>query len=982
MKKLLSVWLLLAATAAVASVDTPAVVTFRGTGYYTNNWFSCETSPHSDGDGLLFDKVGKFILSPRYEAPVRKVVLRVLVSSEKPTRYLRLSPFVAGREVGTNEVNLVVTNTAAAGTYEFVTFDFPSEDGVDAIRLSLCGAGSTGNWRLAAISVVYGEKSEGEDAYLKQFASELPPPANFRIEDFDEHELRLAADPVEDASGYQFEIARLEGVPRTEDVEHFDAAPEVSAADWEIRSGKVKLGCYTSASQADSKAGEGPVALKIENAGKTNELVWVEVVTDEVAAPITEVSFLAKAGSAEKSDRIVVCGRSATPSDVWTVLGETNFLTTASKTYVTNTVSRDMNIRQVKFRFEAEADRFSVCAMDTLRVVYGGDERRVPIVSAATNAEPHCALTDLSGGRYACKVRALGGSEYRDSSWSELPPVDLAWAGMSVTAPTNVCLNAAGGLLTVSWNRVTDADHYLVTVVSADDPDLAVVRDRKVVATSLTVSVPSVGEYVATVTAVSPGGKSRAVSEAETGEVALDEMGAVTAVAMDKQTIAATWKAVPLAENYQAALVRVGGASETREYGWSADDDGIVLPDGWTCDGEWVHAKWTSGASAYPSLTYTDCWIASGDCGRPVTRLVCRYKCGSSAKATLAATRFEVSVAGATGDWTSVAQRETTTSLSELTLTFPASQDVRRVRFAAQSASKLTMGDVDLGKVSIVYGEETREEVSVASVTKGEVTFGGLDPVGRYRVEVSPQPSVSSLASSATIDLAAERFRETGAVSIGAIRGGLYAEDFSSLSNVTADVEQRKVPLDYWQFFKGSGAAEKLLYTVGTNRTTGGVYAFPDTDREADPYRLGTLATSTMGSSVGIAFRNDGETPVAVSMMSFDMIQRSFRANPQTYVLEWLITDGATSVGTDGKWNSLAIPETAPDTAETQAGRPEVIRSVSLSGADLRVEKVPAGGVLIFRWRHDMVKSGPMMAIDNVKIRFDGVRKGFGVMVR
>ena len=982
MKKFLSACLFLAATTAVASVDAPDVVTFRGTGYYANNWFSCETSPHSDGDGLLFDKVGKFILSPRYEAPVRKVVLKVRVSSEKPTRYLRLSPFVGGREVGTNEVNFVVTNTVTAGTYEFVTFDFPNEEGVDAVRLSLCGAGSTGNWRLAAISVVYGGRTEDEDAYLKQFARELPSPANFRIEDFDEHELRLAADPVEDATGYQFEIARLEGVPRTEDVEHFGAAPQASARGWSIDAGHAELGSYQGGTTPDTRADDGIVALRIDKKGKSGDLVWVDVVTDETAEPIREVSYIAKAGDNDKSDRIVLYGRTSVQSDEWLVIAATNLLKTKTKQFVTNVVSESANIRQVRFRFEAEYDAFTVCALDTLRVVYGGNERHVPVESAVTSAEPRCVLADLGGGRYACKVRALGGSEYRDSSWSELPPVDLAWAGMSVTAPTNVCLNAAGGLLTVSWDRVPDADHYLVTVVSADDPDLAVVRDRKVEATSLTVSVPSVGEYVATVTAVSPGGKSRAASEAETGEVALDEMGAVTAVAMDKQTIAATWKAVPLAENYQAALVRIGGASETRELGWSADGDGIVLPDGWTCDGEWTHAKWTSGVAAYPSLTYTDCWIASGDSGRPVTRLVCRYKCGSSAKATLAATRFEVSVAGATGDWTSVALRETTTGLNELTLTFPASQDVRRVRFAAQSASKLTMGDVDLGKVSIVYGEETREEVSVSSVTKGEVTFGGLDPIGRYRVEVSPQPSASGLASSATIDLAAERFRETGAVSIGTIRGGLYVEDFGSLSNVTADVEQRNVPLDYWQFFKGSGAAEKLLYTAGTNRTTGGVYAFSDTGRTADPYRLGTLATSTMGSSIGIAFRNDGETPVAVSTMSFDMIQRSFRANPQTYVLEWLITDGATSIGTDATWNSLAIPEAAPDTAETQAGRQEVVRSVSLSGADLRVERIPAGGVLILRWRHDMIKSGPMMAIDNVKIRFDGAQKGFGVIVR
>lgn len=979
MKKLIVACMILVASSALADIDQPDVLSFAGTGYYANGWFSFETSPHSEGDGLLFDRVGKFILSPRYGASVRKVVLKVMVPSAKPTRYLRLSPFVAGREVGTNEVNLVVTNVAVAGAYEFVTFDFAREENVNAFRLTLNGSSNAGNWRLAAVYVVYGEKTEKEESFLKQFAGELPSPANFRLEDFDEHKLRLAADAVPDASGYRFEVVRIEGVPQTEDVEHFDAAPEVSARGWEIRSEKAKLGSYTSSSYADSKAGDGTVALKIESAGKTNDLVWVEVVSAEVPAPVLEVSCLAKAGSTNKSDRIVIYGRASGLSSDWTALGETN-LTTASKTTLTRSVKKAEDIRQVKFRFEALANSFSTCALDTLRVVYGGEESRIPVETAATNAEPVCELSELDTGRYVCRVRALGGDTYRDSSWAELEPFDLAWSGVTVTPPADVDLNAAGGELTISWKRVGNADHYLVTVLSADDPDVVVVRDQKVTGTTLTVSVPSVGGYRATVTAVSPGGKSRAESAA-TGEVALDEMGTVTAEATDRRTIAATWKTVPLAESYQATLVRIGGSAETREYGWRADDDGIVLPEGWTCDGEWNRGKWTSGSSAYPSLTYTDCWIASGDCGRPVTRLVCRYKCGSTAKATLAATRFEVSVAGASGDWTTVARRETGTGLGELTLTFPVADDVRRVRLAAQSESKLTMGDVDVGKVTVVYGEETREEAAVVSVTEGKVTFGELDPAGRYQVEVTPQPSERSLASSATIDLSAERFRETGPVALSAVRGGLYVEDFSSLSNVTADTEVRKLTLDHWQFFKGSGEAAKLLYTVGTNRTTGGAYAFADTDRAADPYRLGTLATSTMGSSIGIAIRNDGDAAASVTALSFDMIQRSFRNNPQTYVLEWLVTDGATSIGTEGEWRSLTIPETAPDTAETQAGREEVVQSVSLAGDALPVERIPAGGVLIFRWRHEKVASGPMMAIDNVKVEFER-SSGFRVYVR
>lgn len=981
MKKLICALLSLAAGVCLADIDQPDVRAFFGTGYATNGWFSFEAKVDSQGSGVLLDKMGtgKFLLSPQYDAPIRKVVLAAQVSVLSPTRYLRLWPLVRGVDVGTNLYDCAVTEVSVTNDYEFFSFDFKAEENVDAVRIGLDGKNSN-NWRLGAIYVIYGEKTADEDAFLKQFACELPAPANFRIEDFGTDRLLLAADAVPDASGYRFEVSRLDGVPRTEEVEDFDAAPQLSARNWEIVSDKAKLSSYTSGSQADTKSGDGTVALKIECGGKTNEVVWVEVFTDVTPAPITEVSCLAKAGSADKSDCVIAYGRTTTATNEWILIGETNYLATASKTYVTNGVPKEADIRQVKFRFEAVATNFTVCALDTLRIVYGGDERRLPVETAATNAEPHCELTGLDVGRYACRVRALGGADYRDSSWVELPPVDLAWSGLVVAAPEGVGLSAAGGKLTVSWKRVSDADHYLVTVVSADDPDLVVVRDLKVTGTSCTVSVPAVGEYRASVTAVSPGGKSRATSGEESGDVVLDELGTVKAEAMDKRTIAAKWNSVPLAESYQATLVRVWGKAETREFGWEADGDGIVLPEGWTHEAEWKHDKWTSGSAAYPSLPYTDCWLASDDCGRPVTRLSCRYKCGGSSQATLAATRLEVSVADASGDWKTVARRETGTSLDELTLTFPASQDVRRVRFAAQSESKSTFGDVDLGKVTIVYGEEKHEEVSSVSVTKGEVTFGGLDPDGRYRVEVSPQPSESSLASSTTIDLATERFRETGAVPLSSVRSGLYAEDFSSLSNVTADVEARKIALDYWQLNKGSGAAEKMLYTAGTNRTTGGVYAFADTDRAADPYRLGTLATSTMGSSVGIAFRNDGDSAVGVLALSFDMIQRSFRTNPQTYALECLVTDGATGIATEGDWLSLPIPETAPDTAETQDGRQEVVRSVSLTDC-LPAEKIAPGSVLIFRWRHEKVASGPMMAIDNVKVEFEKT-KGFRVLVR
>ena len=179
------------------------------------------------------------------------------------------------------------------------------------------------------------------------------------------------------------------------------------------------------------------------------------------------------------------------------------------------------------------------------------------------------------------------------------------------------------------------------------------------------------------------------------------------------------------------------------------------------------------------------------------------------------------------------------------------------------------------------------------------------------------------------------------------------------------------MPITTWQFLRDSEEPEKLLFTSTTNRTTGGVYAFCDTDGTVDSFALGSLATGDYGCAIGIAFVNDGKTGVNRNMMlSFDSIQRSFRSNAATYVLEWKVTSGSeTDIGSGGDWNAVTIPPTAPYVA-SDADRPssEYRQSVSV-GIALKKNLEP-GSVLVLRWRHPKVASGPMMAIDNVRLDF------------
>ena len=953
-----------------AAIDCPDVLSFKETGYHENCWFDYQVGIHSDNDGVLFDRMDKFLLSPLYPAPIRKVVLRVRATAPAPNRYLRLWPLMNSKEVGTNVLDRAVKSVDAQNEYQFVSFDFDEALSVDAFRLSLDGSGSAGNWRIAKICVVYGEKTESEDAELKAFANELPVPENFRVVDFSKTALMVAADAVDESIGYRFRISRLTGIPRTVVREDFDSVADnlQMSLGWSLISENAKVTACTETtdkSYIDSKGSSVMRALKIARNELASGDVRVEITSPVVSDAVTGYSFVSKRSSNESSNCVTVYGCKR-GSEEWQALGGP-FAMGTSMTTTEGTVDATLNIDRVRFVFTARSDSTCrPCALDTLRVMYGGNESR-EVVDAGTEvfAQPAYSTNGLTTARYECQVQAVG-SSYRDSSWSAPLVLDLNWADLTVSAPTGIVTSAAEGRLTVSWDPVDGADHYLVDVVSVDDPELFAVRSLKAASVTLTLAVPSVGDYRVTVTAVAPGGRAKTASDEMTATVVLDELGEVTAEALDRTTIAAKWKPIPLAESYQAKLVRISGDTETLEYGWTAADKRIALPEGWTSEYEWEGDSWSSSGAYYPRLPYTDCWIASPAYDRPITRLVCRYKCGTSSSAILENTRFKLEVADGDGRWTTLVETAVTTKLSELTRSFAAAQDIRRIRLTSCSTSKKSQGDVAIGKLSLTVGEETYVEADSQAATKGEVTFVGLDPSARYRVVVAPQPSESGTSSSTTVDLAHERFRMTGAIPLSTVRHGLYEESFDSLSGMDSDTETRKAELDWWQLFKGSGEVDKLLYTAGTNRTTGGVYVFGG--NEGFPL-LGTLATSSTGCSVGLAFRNDCGVPVDVTSLAFDTVQRNLKGKAATYALEVLVAANEAGIDAAGDWMPIPIPAVAPCLTEFPDGEAEYRQSLTV--ADTLPElRIPAGSVFLVRWRHEKLSGGPMMAIDNVRIEF------------
>ena len=833
-----AVLLALTATQGLCSVDNPDPKTFGGNAYHDGGWISYGTDINQENGYLQFNSADDYVYSPRYAAPIRKIMMETRCSSSSyPTRFLTAMPYVQGVEAP----SLAVTNAVFDGKDKLtvVSFDFSASAGVDAFRLGMTGG--TGNWGITRLAVFHGEKTDDEDALLREFAQQLPVPENLTLTGLASSSLSLSAFPVADAVGYCFELTRLTGCPRTEVREDFVDAPKLSSG-WDCDAMTEGLTLSDGdKNYPDSSAGDEHALKVVKETNPKEGPVELGLVSPLSPEPISEWSFVGRFGALDKSNYFIVYGRTDASAE-WTELatGLTPDKQQSNKLF-SGTVDTALNIHQIRFVLAANADSWTTTGLDSLCVVYGGNEAR-ELVSAQTNATPAAAWQDLAAGRYGYRVKALGATEgerqFKDSVWSEEQTVDLAWADISLSPPEDLAFETAGDELKLSWTPVAMADRYEVRVAPADAPDTPVAT-LVVKGASASVRISELGDYVVTVTAVSPGGVSTATATLENCTVALGKVTELAVKATAADTIAATWKEVPLAESYQAKLFKLTGTAMTE--------------------------------------------VAS------------------------------------------VATKECT------------------------------------------------------------ATFSGLDKTAKYVVVVTPQPSEGGEleASSEVVDLAKEYFRPTGPVSLRSCRW-LYQEDFSSLSNVTKESDLTKVPLAHWQFFKGSGEAETIFYTSGTNSTRGGVYCYSDAERSPDSFMIGTVASSTIGSSLGIAFVNDTDAVAVVANLTFRPVQRNVKAKPATYALEYLVTDGTWSIGTESEaWHPLAIPDTAPRTADdpdASNGVGSASVTVSLADGDQPL-RLHQGQVVIFRWRHEKMSSGPMMGIDDVRVEFRNAN-GFSMIIR
>jgi len=571
--------------AAPASVNLVTPTDWTGTAYRDSGWFTYRMGCAEEDGSPAFVSDEAFVLSPRFPEQVRRVAMKIACRSLSPTHGLRLAPLRKDIEGDSLAVEDTAAEPAEPGTERTVVVDLPAYERFDAVRL-FAEKGGTDVWSVASLCVFSGSQTATDETELEAFRVTPSAPRKLSITDFAAHSLSVRADVPKNAASCRVSIDRLEGVPLTEEREDFAAAPETTSEGWSVTSENAVLDRYTGSTSTDVKTASDETALRIakDEKGSSVQPVKVEVVSPVFPAPVRECSFACKRTSGESSDVIAVYGARG-DSDEWLSVGGRHAVETGMR-WITNTVSTAQGFVRLKFVFTADAATCRPCALDTLRIVYGGDQTRVPVVEGALVAADGTFVTNgLETACYAVRMVSVG-SNGRTSRPSCEQVVDLSWDQVSVSAPQGVTAAVEEKGLVVGWQNVTAADHYLVTVRKTGVSGEPFVCERSATGTFVVLTaLDGVGNYEVTVTAVAPGGKSTAASAAVPFAIAPGQVGEVTAAATDLETIEASWPKVPFAEGYRVTVIGLDGTRRTVQT--LTTRQASVTVGGLSCDGRY-----------------------------------------------------------------------------------------------------------------------------------------------------------------------------------------------------------------------------------------------------------------------------------------------------------------------------------------------------------------------------------------------------------
>lgn len=454
-------------------------------------------------------------------------------------------------------------------------------------------------------------------------------------------------------------------------------------------------------------------------------------------------------------------------------------------------------------------------------------------------------------------------------------------------------------------------------------------------------------------------------------------------------TLQATWNLVAGVTGYRTRLFQVVSDEATKVSDYSG------LPDAWPAG--WTHYE--QDRECYKDtppkikLQFRNSWVATEVYPDAITEVTYRFRSridSSNLQEDVALTyiRVETSASLEGDDWQELNNHKLASNLQTFTERLPYEKGVRRLRFSVDyrgNNDAYAFVNIEFGKVEVRYGRRVAEKLAEQEVTAAAAAFPDLEHEGIYFVEVASmvagEIAEELTATSADLDLSREYFRPEGPLSVLAFDYGAeltYCETFNCLNGMSQATLLRKIPLRGLQFYRNGEKQVELNYTSGANATKSGCYAFSDSERSDNSYLIGSLASGVNECSFGYAITNDYKCKIRHAVISFDSVQWSFKSKESTYHFEYCVTDGDWAISRTSGWKELEIPTTAPYTADMWTSTEKYWRRGIAVKLELKSTFAP-GKVLLLRWRHPKVVSGPMMGIDNVRLAF---KNPIGLAVR
>jgi hypothetical protein len=908
-----------------------------------------------------------FLLSPQYSSSIRCIALKVKCSNTSPSRQLTISPFINGIEE--KEKSVHVSSLEAEKEYEIVKFYFPSSDNITAFRISLTNASSpaVGEWTVSQIFVFYGATQENEESIIPVIVNNIQTPANLHVTDFSTTSLSLASEASQKAVGYRFTLIPYSVANAFEHIETFSSTPEMSSESGWTRNpaSSTSYKTYTSAATSDGDA----KALKVEG-------IDVEFISPVCQANITEYSFMYKNGTSNIdgiSNTLSVYGRTQTDGEWEEILPEFAFVKDTSKHYITNVISSTRNIRQIKIVHKGGANPSKTISFDTLRIASEGEKTPSEPITVESE-EPIYTFTGLATKWYEFKVQALAdpsNPRYINSEWSIPDTIDLAWANIEIEKPGNITLSSVGEKLTISWDAVANAEYYLVDVFVPGYPPVYVTQNVETVSTKLTITVPELGEYTSSVTAYGPFGKVKGEASSTTGEIKMSKVEGLEIKEMTPESFTAKWDDVAFAEGYEVKVFELSGKAEMFKTDYSNMPE--ILKD--NANNSWEMAQYFyDGSGTFNSSRITfqhpSTWIASCEYKDNITKVDYSFYYAGTPNENFG-TDTMLLEGFANGEWKKIEENTVTQTKQSFSTAIAKSLGVTKIRFTLNTTgSPYASRNIAFGSVNITCGEVVETLVRSSRIALSTYTADSLTLDGKYKLAVSPIPSIDSslTAEIPLIDLSSAHPIELKALELKDLDGGLYSQNFSALSSITKETDASSISLPYWQMTRGGETVEKIKFSkLGGNPSASGIYACCDAALSEESYALGSLASSTIEAIYGLAFTNNCESAVKDITISFKALQRTFKNGEKSLALEYLVTKDSLAITTQGNWNAIEIPVTAPFTATTRGDRNFYEQTIS---ASLENINVPAGSILILRWRDTPSANNPLTSIDDLVIEY------------